>query len=132
MWSQKCQIVARQPLFDGTPQSVLQIIDGLAAVVEIERDRVLCRNGVTSREFFVLVSGRVAVLREGRLLAILRDGDWFGEISCLSADGMHTATVTALTDSVVLKFGDAEFRSMLALSPAAAARIRERAAVRLA
>ncbi len=54
--------LVRQPLFEDTPRRVLEQIDRLSTEVEFERERVLCRQGETGHEFFVLVRGRVAVL----------------------------------------------------------------------
>ena len=132
MPSAMCQILVRQPLFEDTPRRVLEQIDRLSTRVEFERERVLCRQGETGHEFFVLVRGRVAVLRDGRLLAILRSGDWFGEASFLSSHGKHTATATVLTDGIVVRFGESEYRSLRELSPAIAARVEGTGSARLA
>lgn len=47
-------------------------------------------------EFYVIASGQAAVFKDGRRVADLGPGDFFGEMAVLG-DGMRSATVTAET-----------------------------------
>jgi CRP-like cAMP-binding protein len=61
-----------------------------------EAGTVFVREGQTSREFVLIDSGSVVVIRQGFPEVVLGAGEWFGDIELLS-DGTSSATVTALT-----------------------------------
>ena len=68
--------------------------------------------------FFVILSGRVEVTREGALLRTEGPGEYVGEIGLLR-DVPRTATVTATEDTVLLGLGRSDFLAALAGTPAA-------------
>jgi CRP-like cAMP-binding protein len=90
------------------------------------------KQGDVGRECFVLVDGTVKVERNGRKVASLGPGAYFGEMSLLDK-GPRTATATAETACTVLVLGPREFSGLLDEVPqlahkllaALAARIRE-------
>jgi CRP/FNR family transcriptional regulator, cyclic AMP receptor protein len=57
---------------------------------------VLCEQGDTAREFFVILAGEAEVTKDGLRLGALGPGDFFGEIALLERS-TRTATVTATT-----------------------------------
>ena len=63
------------------------------------------------REFFLILSGRVAVTQKGRRVNALGPGDFFGELAAMNP-GPRNATVTALSDLDVLIIGPREFAAM--------------------
>jgi len=72
---------------------------------------MLTREGRIGREFFLILSGTVAVTQKGRRVNTLGPGDFFGELAALDP-GPRTATVTALSDLEVLIIGPREFAAM--------------------
>lgn len=68
--------------------------------------------------FYVILSGRVEVTRDGRLLRTEGPGEYFGEIGLLR-DLPRTATVTATEDTVLLGLGRADFLAAVTGTPAA-------------
>ena len=72
---------------------------------------VLAREGRIGREFFLILSGRVAVTQKGRRVNALGPGDFFGELAAMNP-GPRNATVTALSDLDVLIIGSREFAAM--------------------
>ena len=58
-----------------------------------------------------MLKGRAAVVRDGRLVALLGRGDWFGELAFLRADRRRTATVRTVTSATVLVFGRVGYRT---------------------
>jgi CRP-like cAMP-binding protein len=70
------------------------------------------QQGDIGRECFVLVEGKVKVERNGRKVASLGPGAYFGEMSLLDK-GPRTATVTAESPSTVLVLGPREFSALL-------------------
>lgn len=94
----------------------------LAAEMEalsIKRGDVLVQQGDTANAMFIVVSGRFAVLLEGRTTPISEIGPSqpIGEIAFLSG-GTRTATVVALRDSLVLRLDRERFERLTAGNPA--------------
>jgi CRP-like cAMP-binding protein len=124
--------LARLPLLRGCNRRQLMLVDRLTSALDVAPERALCRQGEPGQHFYVLLTGRAAVVRDGRLVALLGRGDWFGEMAFDTADNVRSATVTTVTQAKVLVFGRVGYRTLLDSCPQAAARIAERAARRTA
>ncbi len=83
---------------------------------------VVCREGETGDEFFVLVSGRVRVSADDvdsiKEIAVLDKGAFFGEMAVLNHE-KRSATVTALGEIELVRFPRAAVDQVLAEYPAA-------------
>jgi CRP-like cAMP-binding protein len=86
----------------------------LAERVQVGEGEVLAREGRIGREFFLILSGSVAVTQKGRRVNTLGPGDFFGELAAMNP-GARNATVTALSDLDVLIIGPREFAAMAAI-----------------
>ena len=89
----------------------LQDVAHLAEQVQVGSGEVLAREGRIGREFFLILSGSVAVTQRGRRVNTLGPGDFFGELAAMDP-GPRNATVTALSDLDVLIIGPREFSAM--------------------
>jgi CRP/FNR family transcriptional regulator, cyclic AMP receptor protein len=98
--------------FRDCTRSQLRAIDSLATGVRVEAGRVLCREGERGGEFFVIVSGAVAVSLGNRVLRQLDRGEGFGEVALVD-HGPRIATATALAPSELLVFNRREFATLL-------------------
>src|SRR5271156_4522271 len=92
-------------------QDQLEEVTRLAERVQVGEGEVLAREGRIGREFFLILSGSVAVTQMGRRVNTLGSGDFFGELAAMDP-GPRNATVTALTDLDVLIIGPREFSAM--------------------
>ncbi|MBD0290207.1 MAG: cyclic nucleotide-binding domain-containing protein [Thermoleophilia bacterium] len=92
----KVDSLRRAPLFENLSRDELGRLAKATEDLEVETGKVLCREGETAREFFVIIDGEVEVTQDGRHIRYLRDGDFFGEIALLE-DIPRTATVTAVS-----------------------------------
>jgi CRP-like cAMP-binding protein len=92
----KVEALRLSPLFHGLAKSELAQLAKETEDLEIGAGRVLCKEGDTAREFFVILEGEVDVTKDGRRLAPLGPGDFFGEIALIE-QSTRTATVTAAT-----------------------------------
>jgi NTE family protein len=95
--------------------------EALAAEFEtqtLKRGDVLVRQGDAADALYIVLSGRFAVLLEGRREPITEIGpdQPIGEMAFLTG-GTRTATVTAMRDSLVLRLGRPEFERLLAKCP---------------
>ena len=78
--------------------------------------------GTPGREFMIIAEGEASVRRNGRLIATLGPGDFFGELAVI-AGVPRTATVTAESKMVVEALNRREFSSLLDESPKLARKI---------
>jgi CRP/FNR family transcriptional regulator, cyclic AMP receptor protein len=126
----KVALIKKVPLFAPLTKAQLAQVASIADEVGLPEGRQLTRQGERGREFFVLIEGEAEVRRNGRKVATIRPGDFFGEIALVS-DRPRTATVTATNPVRVLVIRDAEFRSMLLHTPKIALKVMEAVAERL-
>jgi CRP-like cAMP-binding protein len=109
---EKLDMLATVPLFSGCSKKELRTIATLADEIDLREGKVLTRQGSPGREFFVLLEGTVEVVRDGKRITTLRDGDFFGELALIS-NIPRTATVTATSPIRALVVVGRDFRRLL-------------------
>jgi CRP/FNR family transcriptional regulator, cyclic AMP receptor protein len=100
------------PLFAACSRKELQKIARASDEIHVPSGKVLVEQGDVGRECFVIVDGTVTVKRNGRKVATLGPGAYFGELSLLDK-GPRTATVEAESPLTVLVLGPREFSGVL-------------------
>ena len=116
------QTLAGIPIFSECTRKELKAISKLVTPVNIPAGKVLVKEGDPGREFMIIVSGTATVKRNGRKIATLGAGDFFGELAVL-AGVPRTATVIADVDMTIEAMNRQEFSSLLDESPAMAKKI---------
>jgi len=127
----KMDLLKRVPLFSGCSKKELGSLALRADEIDLRDGHVLTREGRPGREFFVLIEGTARVTRNGRQLADLGGGDWFGEIALLT-DSPRTATVTATSPVHVLVITSRSFRQVVQTMPSIAVKVLASVGERLA
>ncbi len=127
----KVEFISRVPLFERCSKRELTAIAGLADQVEAPEGRVLAREGELGREFFVLVDGTVEVRKGAQQLAMLRAGDFFGEIALVS-NRPRMATVETVSPVRALVVSSRDFWTLLDESPRTQRKILQAVGDRLA
>jgi CRP-like cAMP-binding protein len=127
----KVQALKGVPLFEGLSRKELVQLERVCEDVQVEPGKVLCKEGQTGDEFFVIVDGRVQVTRKGRRLSTLGSGDFVGEIA-LVTELPRTATVTAETPVRSFVLTRREFHAVLDQNPKVARKVLRVLARRLA
>jgi CRP/FNR family cyclic AMP-dependent transcriptional regulator len=112
----KVEALRRAPLFEGLSRKELANLARVSEDLEVEPGKVLCAEGKTGHEFFVIVDGKVKVTRKKRSLGTRGSGDFFGEIALLE-DIPRTATVTAETPVRLFVLTRKDFRHLLDENP---------------
>ncbi len=92
----KVEALKRAPLFEGLSRKELVELARLTDDLEAAPGKVLCKEGETGREFFVIIDGTVEVEAKGKHVATLGAGDFVGEIALLE-QVPRMATVTVKT-----------------------------------
>jgi CRP/FNR family cyclic AMP-dependent transcriptional regulator len=118
----KIDLLKRVPLFAGCTKAELREVAISSDEIDLPAGRVLTREGQRGREFFVLVTGTAEVTKNGKTLANLHSGDWFGEIALLTHTP-RTATVTATSAVQVLVLTDRSFKRVVETMPRIALKV---------
>jgi len=126
----RSELLAGCPLFRGVGAEGLAALTGAATEVTFPAGHVIARQGEIGTGFFVIVDGRVRVVRDGDLLAELGPGDFFGELSVL--DGKpRNAMVAAEIETTCLAIATWDFEATLLANPAVTLAILRGVATRL-
>ena len=99
-------------LFSACTPAQLDRIDGLMTEVSVDPGQCFSREGAFGRDFFIIRSGEVAVMRDGAELTRLAAGDFFGEVALLDSTPRN-ATVLATERSRVWVLTRPEFFEVL-------------------
>lgn len=100
------------PLFADLSPRLLKRLTASATEVHHARGHVVVKQGAGVHLLHIIMSGEAAVTVDGKPVAHLGPGDYFGEIALVTG-GKRTATVTATTDLRVLGIEPAAFRRLL-------------------
>jgi CRP-like cAMP-binding protein len=112
----KIERLAAIPLFRSCPRDQLRTLAKLTTELDVARGTVLCREGETGREWFVIEDGAASVSIAGAEVAMVGRGGFFGELSLLDGEP-RVATVTAATDMTVLVMSGQDFNHVLTDMP---------------
>jgi CRP-like cAMP-binding protein len=108
----RTELLAACDLFNGLGADQLAAVAETATEVEFPAGRVIARQGEIGTGFFIVVDGEVRVIRDGRLLATLGPGEFFGELSVL--DGLpRIAQVVAELPTRCLAIASWDFERVL-------------------
>jgi CRP-like cAMP-binding protein len=112
----RAELLAACPLFTGIGADELQMVAETAAEVEFPAGAVIARAGEIGTGFFIVVDGRVRVIRDAQVIATLGAGEFFGELSVL--DGQpRNAQVVAEEPTRCLALPTWEFERVLLEHP---------------
>jgi len=113
----KIEHLSRVRMFSALNKKELGLIGRVSDEVHVQTGKVLCREGETGHEFFLILDGQAEVETAGQHVALLSAGQYFGELSLLTR-APRNATVTAKSDMDVLVLGQREFSAILEDVPA--------------
>lgn len=84
-------------MFAAYNKQELEEIDRLTDEVSVAAGRTIMAEGELGQEFALILSGEADVIRDGKVVATLSTGDYFGEVALLDSVA-RTASVVARTD----------------------------------
>jgi eukaryotic-like serine/threonine-protein kinase len=78
------------------------------------RDENLLLEGEVGQAFFIIVTGQVKVVKDGKLLNVLKEGDCFGEMAYLSGaqHARRSASIISVSEVQLLKIQSAQLESL--------------------
>src|SRR5262245_30859913 len=125
-------LLRRHPVFSSITDVELShlLTDEASYERTYEQDNLVIRLGDRSDSVFVIGAGSVQVTVFSTVVAILKEGEFFGEIAALERKP-RSASVTARERCTLLEIQGEEFRKLLEAHPDIAATIRAQASARL-
>ena len=126
----KVRALSRAPLFSELSKKELTQLARMSDDLELEAGHVLCREGRSGREFFVIVQGEVEVTRKGKPVKRSGGDEFYGEIALLE-DIPRTATVKAKTPVRLFVLSSRDFRRLVQSSPSVESKVLRSLARRL-
>ena len=113
-------ISKRKPPFD--PKVFLAKINGGRSVADYRKGQIVYTQGELADSVFYIQSGKVRktiVSEQGKeaVVALLGTGDFFGE-GCLTGEPLRLATVSAMTECVIVRIAKADIIRVIHEEPA--------------
>jgi signal-transduction protein with cAMP-binding, CBS, and nucleotidyltransferase domain len=102
----------RVPLFSGLDKKELEMLAKLVKEQRYAAGAGIVKAGATGHGLYLIREGSVAVKKDGRTVATLAAGQFFGEVAILDG-GLRTADVEAETDTVCLTLISWEIKPLL-------------------
>jgi len=102
----------RVPLFAGLDRKELELLVKLAKEQRYEPGATIVKTGAGGHGLYIIKEGNVSVVRDGKKVASMGPGQFFGEISVLDG-GPRTADVKADTETVCLTLVSWEVKPLL-------------------
>jgi CRP/FNR family cyclic AMP-dependent transcriptional regulator len=103
-------------LFSSCTGSELRKIRSSLDELEVPKGKVLVEEGRIGLEFFLIVDGKASVIRNGKKVATLGPGGYFGELALLDRRP-RSASVVSDTDMDVLVLSQRQFNGLLQSVP---------------
>jgi CRP/FNR family transcriptional regulator, cyclic AMP receptor protein len=104
--------LARVPMFAACTRKDLTLLARRAEDVKVDTGTTLVSEGSAGHEFFVIVEGSANVTRNGRKIATLGPGDYFGELALLDR-APRNATIVASAPMELVVMAQREFSGLL-------------------
>ena len=129
-------LLKETPLFQNLGENELELIARSTRLQTHKAGEVILREGRVGAAFFILVSGRVEVVKgintpDPAVLATLGPGEFFGEISTIK-HLPRSASVRVLEEAECLVIWRTDFDGFISQFPEAAAKVESVARARLA
>jgi CRP-like cAMP-binding protein len=118
------EFLARVPIFADCTPAQIQSIAAVAQENFFQPDQIIVTQGTPGQAFYLILSGRVEILRDGTSLGAFGAGDFFGEMSLLD-QAPRSATIRALEPTNCLMLSSWDFKSLLEQHPRIAIKLLE-------
>jgi phosphoserine phosphatase RsbU/P len=115
-------LIGRVPLFASLPPEELEHLAATLRPFVYPAGTVLFNEGERGDTFYIVLEGNISIIKalgtdEERVLGVRDRGEFVGEMSLLSQDGLRTATVRVESDARVLELTRADFDVLLTRHP---------------
>ncbi len=116
--------LARVPIFSNCTEPEIAAIAGVAQESQFAPGQIIVTQGTPGQAFYLILEGRVEILRDGTSLGAFGPGDFFGEMSLLD-QAPRSATIRAIDATTCLMLSSWDFKSLLERHPSIAIKLLE-------
>lgn len=113
---EKSAVLARLPLFAGVSSESLSRLTAVAGEQDFAAGHYIVRQGQVGTGLYVVLEGRVRVIRGSDELAVLVPGDFFGELAVID-QRPRNASVEAIDDTRCLALASWDLLDLLEHDP---------------
>ena len=118
------EFLARVPIFEHCTAEEIRSISAVAQEHTYAPGQIIVTQGTPGQAFYLILSGRVGIERDGNVLGAFGPGDFFGEMSLLDS-APRSATIRAIEETRCLMLSSWDFKGLLERSPSIAIKLLE-------
>jgi CRP-like cAMP-binding protein len=112
----KADHLSRVRMFSSLNKKELGLVSRVAELQSVDAGAEIVKQGERGHEFYLIVEGKASVRRNGRKVATLGPGDYFGEMAILDG-GPRSASVVSDQPTELVVLSQREFMSVLDTVP---------------
>lgn len=109
---EKVLLLKSLSIFSETPETVLAEVGEILEEMDFEKGKGIFAEGEVGNCMYIIFKGEVKIHKGEQLLAVLKENDFFGELSLLDTE-TRSASATALTDLLLLKIDQEPFYELM-------------------
>lgn len=109
---EKVLLLKSLSIFNETPETVLAEVAEILEEEEFTAGKDIFQSGELAQCMYIIFKGEVRIHAQNQTLAILKENDFFGELSLLDTD-TRSASATAVNDALLLKIDQEPFYELM-------------------
>jgi CRP-like cAMP-binding protein len=118
------EFLARVPIFSSCTPEEIAAIAAVAQESGFQPGQIIVTQGTPGQAFYLILSGRVEIVRDGQSLGAFGPGDFFGEMSLLD-HAPRSATIKAIDQTLCMMLSSWDFKAVLEKYPSIAVKLLE-------
>ena len=113
---EKTLLLKSVDLFKNIPGAILSKIANVAEEIQIYSDDIIFMEGDHGDALYVIISGKISIIKHEKEIAVLEKGNCIGEMSLLDHEP-RSAEAKANEDTILLKINQEEFYELMSYNP---------------
>ncbi len=112
----------KSPLFKELSEKEIEEILAVAQKVNLRRGEILFKEGDPGNAMYIIIKGKVNVVKGGEIITTLKAGDFFGEMALIE-EKPRSADIIAVSTTQILQINKENFEKFLMKNPLVAFRM---------
>ncbi len=119
---ERAEFLSKVPIFSSCAPAEIEAIAAVAQEHAYEPGQVIVTQGSPGQAFYLILSGKVEIIRDGTTLGAFCAGDFFGEMSLLD-EAPRSATIRAIEPTTCWMLSSWDFKGLLERHPSIAVKL---------